>query len=434
MMKRFLTALLAVFVLTGCGAPPESEPVTVKAEQPPAVKETPREGYYAADNGGYRWVDSGEAFEDANLVSRDGSICEIYYYSEDGLLKAEKFRLTENGGMQPVQCLDFGDIKVWASAENGASPYEADKNTYYEDGGEEKIEDINAYLSERGKSLFDGMLVRDTSPEAPDPFYGEDGIYLRENSGVKYSRDGSRRETYSYVYLADSQKTAITREYDSILPLNERYHLYMYRKDGVYGILSVRDKKANELPLQSETAFRCIDLGKDVFIFPIGTAGDYYDKNGNKIEDLPALLVMNGKSLARDEWADKAVKFALDEGFLPPDLAFDYKNEMTKREFCALLISALRNAGYPLENKYPSPFADMDDYNVSAACALGLADKENFDPISTIPTDEAKATLDSLSALSTDYSKAEIKGGTTPNLTRQQAITAVYDVIYAGKN
>ena len=88
MMKRFLTALLAVSVLTGCGAPPESEPVTAKAEQPPAVKETPREGYYAADNGGYRWVDSGEAFEDANLVSRDGSICEIYYYSEDGLLKA----------------------------------------------------------------------------------------------------------------------------------------------------------------------------------------------------------------------------------------------------------------------------------------------------------------------------------------------------------
>ena len=434
-MKKSIPIILIFALLSGCDRGEEAaytapEPI-VPAAQIQVKNETPKEGYYAAEGGGYRWVESGdEPFSDANLASRNGNICEIYYYSEDNFLRMEKFRLSESGSAQPVQCLDFDGVKVWAASENGGSPYDAEKNKYYTDGGEEEIPDIAAFLAQYGTELSNGMLVRDTSPETLTPLYSESNIFIRENSGVMYSRDNSKREAYSYIYLVDADKNALTADFESILPLNERYHLYICEKDGEYSMISVKDGKPETVLSGSKTAYRCIDLGKTAFVFPIGTAGDYYDLDGKRIDDLTAMLKENGRDMRRDEWADKAVKFALDMGYLPPDMAFDYKNDITLREYCALSVSALKNAHFPLKTAYSSPFENVDDYNVSAAYALGLIDGGDFDPNKKISMTEAEDLLTRLSDLNTDFEKADIKGEKGENLTRQQAITAVYDIIF----
>lgn len=432
-MKRFFFCILCLTLLSGCGESGEAYVPPAAPQKPEAAEQQqgPKTGYYAAQGGGYRWIeDDAQPFSDANLVSRDGNICEIYYYSEDDCLRIEKFRLSENGSVQPVQCLDFDGVRVWAAGENGGSPYDADKNKYYTDGGEEEIPDITAFLAAHDTELSRGMLVRDTSPETMTPLYSEGDVYIRESSGVMYSRDNSRRIAYSRIYLADKDKKPLTAEFDSILPLNERYHLYICENGGEYSVISLKDGSPKTVLSGSRTAYRCIDLGKTAFIFYVGTSGEYFDVNGKKIDDLTAMLKENGADLSRDDWADKAVKYALDTGFLPPDLAFDYKKDITRREYCALAVSALKNANYPLKTAYTSPFENIDDYNVSAAYALGLIDGDKFDPDEKIPPNDAEVLLARLAGLDEGFEIADIKGEKSENLTRQQAIAAVYEIIY----
>lgn len=137
----------------------------------------------------------------------------------------------------------------------------------------------------------------------------------------------------------------------------------------------------------------------------------YYDFDGNQIEDIEAYLKPYGVSLDVDEWAKNAVGLAYDNGYVADELAYNFKDKITRKEFCRLAVDtvsyyhgrtshrSLNEADEDkplLEDSYVTPFTDIDDYYVSAAAKLGIVSGKGdgtFDPNAYITRQEAAVML-----------------------------------------
>jgi hypothetical protein len=148
----------------------------------------------------------------------------------------------------------------------------------------------------------------------------------------------------------------------------------------------------------------CFD---DYALFPTR----YYDFDGNQIEDIEAYLKPYGVSLAIDDWAKSDVGLAYNRGYVADELAYNFKDKITRKEFCRLAVDTVsyyygcnehRSLNEADENKplledsYATPFTDIDDYYVSAAAKLGIVSGKGdgtFDPNADITRQEAAVML-----------------------------------------
>ena len=155
-------------------------------------------------------------------------------------------------------------------------------------------------------------------------------------------------------------------------------------------------------------SYRCVEAGEASFFFGAYSNGKYYDLNGNRIEDLGVYLKPYGISLERDKWAEEAIIHAWESDFMPPNLGYNYRNAITRGEFCRLAITAVEKKNNALgyeDTEYkkvnisydlPSPFTDVDDCYINAAASLGIVKGVGggrFEPDRPITRQEAAVLL-----------------------------------------
>lgn len=138
---------------------------------------------------------------------------------------------------------------------------------------------------------------------------------------------------------------------------------------------------------------------------------DYYDLEGNIIEDLGAFLKNGAESasaaqneaaatLGCDGWAVSEIQSAIDANIVPDSLQGNYKEKITRLEFCRLAMRTyfIKLGGGGLwDNDAPaSPFSDVDDSDVSKAYNLGIVSgrgEGRFAPDELITRQEAAVML-----------------------------------------
>lgn len=85
--------------------------------------------------------------------------------------------------------------------------------------------------------------------------------------------------------------------------------------------------------------------------------------------------------LTADPWAAGGISSALGKGFVPADLQKDYRQVITRKEFCRMAVSWLEYAtGSKIDDilagrglsRDPDAFSDTDDPDILAAFALGI--------------------------------------------------------------
>ena len=140
---------------------------------------------------------------------------------------------------------------------------------------------------------------------------------------------------------------------------------------------------------------------------------DYYDLEGNVIEDLGAFL-KNGSdkisaaqeeaaaALGCDSWAANEIQSAIDANIVPDSLRGSYREKITRLEFCRLAAQTyfVKSGGgyiWQGENENPtSPFVDVNDPDVSRAYNLGIVSgrgEGRFAPDELITRQEAAVML-----------------------------------------
>lgn len=231
---------------------------------------------------------------------------------------------------------------------------------------------------------------------------GADNIWLVKNPETDWT--GSGNMIVGGCHLEDSKGKWLTEEYMRIEPISGSHGLYTYfvpagHQSDWCGVFRLKDGQVKVLAEPFTYLYRGVDAGEASFYFSPGQSGVYYDINGNPIKDLGAYLKPYGVSLERDEWADNAVKIMTDYGIMPPNLAYNYKSNITRREYCALAVNFYNaNMGEYMGKAYTdtSPFTDVDDFYVSAAADLGIVSgvgNGKFEPDRPITRQEAAVLL-----------------------------------------
>ena len=230
--------------------------------------------------------------------------------------------------------------------------------------------------------------------------------------------------TVNGFHVENKKGERVSDSYLKIIPLSGRHGVFQYSKpigmaDYSNGVFKIKDDKQTILIEDGTFAasFRCIDAPDTCVIYPIGYTNRYFDLDGRQIPDLGVYLKDCGISLARESWAEDAVKDGMDKDWLPADISFDYDKPITRREFCRLAVAAADYMGkyggsepligtqygpLGLASEYTSPYTDVDDYYVSAASVLGIVNGVGggkFEPDRTITRQEAAVLLSNLAKL-----------------------------------
>ncbi len=134
---------------------------------------------------------------------------------------------------------------------------------------------------------------------------------------------------------------------------------------------------------------------------------EYYDFDGNKIEDINAYLGIG--DIEASNWAKQSIEDALVFNVIPEDLQNNYKQNITREEFCELAVQTLiiynelhRNYDIDLEAQMEnakSPFVDTNSKSVALAYELGIVkgtSKNTFSPDNEITRQEAAVMLTNL--------------------------------------
>ncbi len=237
-----------------------------------------------------------------------------------------------------------------------------------------------------------------------------EGIYIVEDPNGDWL-DAGNMNTGAY-YLADEAGNRLTNNYVTLDALSGSAGLYEFsipagHIDMWCGVLRLKDGQAEILVEPGLNSYRGVDAGEASFYFPVYTNGEYYDSNGNLIEDLGLYLKPYGISLERDSWAEAAITDGMNRSYLPPELSYNYRQNITRKEYCHLAIAAYENMngeykGAAAAYGYTSPFTDTDDYYVCAAADLGIVNgmgNGTFEPDRAITRQEAAVLLCNLAAL-----------------------------------
>jgi hypothetical protein len=236
-----------------------------------------------------------------------------------------------------------------------------------------------------------------------------DGVCIAKDADANWLSYGNMLSD-SY-HLEDKDGNRLSDDYLWLNPLAGSAGLYQFgipagHSDIWLGVLRLKDGKVNILVEAGTYAYRGIDAGEASVFFPTYSQGKYYDKDGNKIADLGAYLKPYGISVERDNWADAAIINATDFNYLPPTLAYNYRSNITRREYCYLAMAAYdRECGDYYKNvttssmdadDVTSPFTDVDDYYISYAANLGIVSgmgNGKFEPDRPITRQEAAVLL-----------------------------------------
>lgn len=343
--------------------------------------------------------------------------------------------------------------------------------------------------------------------------------YIYSNSRTTYQLFGTTglamvQKDGKYGAIDKTGKTVIPFQYDELWPISAG--MMVFKENGKYGYLDA-DTLAVAIPAQFERASSFGELGlavvtdgtKTYLIDKQGSAVpgankldastyfiDYEDgtwavnepeeyvviqKNGSygygRIEYLTTLPAVG----EMDSWAYDLVVTSIKENLVPATLQNLYQNDITRGEFCDLVIQTIETAlGKEISDVVKEqtgkglsayqaayPFTDSTDYNVIAANALGIVSGRGngiFDPYASITRQEAAAMLtrvaqvlgaDTANAPSADFSDGtsvasyfvnavnfvyqnNIMGGTGDNsftplgtYTREQSYITVYRLVQA---
>jgi len=133
---------------------------------------------------------------------------------------------------------------------------------------------------------------------------------------------------------------------------------------------------------------------------------DYYDIDGNKIENLYELTkdLKNNQTtdIGCDSWAENDILSAINNNIVPENLQNNYKAKITREEFCELAVKTYfqkKGGGLIWTGEYEnpqSPFNDVYNINVSRAYMLGIVSgtgNGNFSPQNFITRQEAAVML-----------------------------------------
>lgn len=113
----------------------------------------------------------------------------------------------------------------------------------------------------------------------------------------------------------------------------------------------------------------------------------------------------NTVSTSMSPWAVEEISYAVDNGLIPDTLQFNYKNYISRLDFCRLAVRLLetvtdKDIGTVLEERAveadPDMFEDTRDMSVFYAYALGIVNGRGdgtFDPYGCITRQEAAAML-----------------------------------------
>lgn len=229
-------------------------------------------------------------------------------------------------------------------------------------------------------------------------------VFIVKDNKTDWSESGNMR-TGSY-HLEDENGTRLTEDYIWINPLSGSAGLYEYaipagHSDMWCGVFKLIDGQIRVLVEPETCSYRGIDTGDVSVYFPVFTEGEYYDADGNRINDLGEYLIEHDVSVTRDKWADEAIKCLIDRRCMPPCLAYNYKNNITRKEYCYLAMAAYDfKMGDYADDVYKkdimSPFTDVDDYYVSTAAKLGIVSgtgNNKFEPDRSITRQEAAVLL-----------------------------------------
>ncbi len=113
---------------------------------------------------------------------------------------------------------------------------------------------------------------------------------------------------------------------------------------------------------------------------PSGVRFYVTDANGKTISEIEGKATISDR-YAVSEWARDGIKDAIEKGFVPSDLRSNYKNIVTRQEFCRMAVKWVEyKAGKNIElvmqekgvSRNPNAFSDTNDPDILAAFALGI--------------------------------------------------------------
>lgn len=210
-----------------------------------------------------------------------------------------------------------------------------------------------------------------------------------------------------YGYLSDSGAVVIPAQFEKASGFNNGMAVVY---DGAKAYLIDRSGKAvpGADKLDASTYFEENEDGSKTITSPgtypvISVDGKY---GYGKLEYLPLLPEMS----AMDSWAYPEVTAAIVEDLVPTELQSLYLNNITRSEFCDLVVQAISEVtGKSIQDLVKEksgkdyyawireyPFNDTTNDNVIAAYALGIVQGRggsSFDPYATITRQEAAAFL-----------------------------------------
>ena len=212
-------------------------------------------------------------------------------------------------------------------------------------------------------------------------------------------------------YIADENGNPMTKEYMYISTVPEKGGIINVAvragmTDSRYGYINKEFKEIvpceyGNMTVKEENGFIYIEA-PHLFDSEI----DYYDINGNKIENLYELTkdLKNNQTtdIGCDSWAKNDILSAINNNIVPEKLQNNYKAKITREEFCELAVKTYfqkKGGGLIWTGEYEnpqSPFNDVDNINVSRACMLGIVSgtgNGKFSPENFITRQEAAVML-----------------------------------------
>lgn len=248
---------------------------------------------------------------------------------------------------------------------------------------------------------------------AQDPIEGVEGLYYSYDNGFKgiYDEAGNRLAYGNEIEVISAED----RVFEVYVPMAG-----MGRSDGFASVVRIDENNVVHQLVepsisQKRVSYSNLNGAKFVSERPMDKGsllfdGTHRDLDGNIIEDIEAYLAPYGASLEIDDWAKDTVSYVYEYGgWLPNWMACNFKNKITRSDFCILVIEMIKQKKNNddlkdsdrkqlpvIEDSYTSPFTDVDNYYVSAAYNLGIVSGRGdgrFAPYEYITRQEAAVML-----------------------------------------